>query len=79
MPQGAMAADAPTSHDAGRFERTWVLREQRESIERLQAEVAAALQSGGFGEAASFAIRLALEGRSSTASGTGTRATRPRA
>jgi serine/threonine-protein kinase RsbW len=61
MPQGAMAADAPTSHDAGRFERTWVLREQRESIERLQAEVAAALQSGGFGEAASFAIRLALE------------------
>lgn len=46
---------------AGRFERTWVLREQRESIERLQSEVSDALQGHGFGDAASFAIRLALE------------------
>ncbi|MFM7798353.1 MAG: ATP-binding protein [Planctomycetota bacterium] len=45
----------------GRFARTWVLHEQRDSVERLQSEVAEALGSQGFGEAAAFAIRLALE------------------
>ncbi len=52
-----MASDRPAS----RFERTWHFREQRESIERLQLDVAAALESAGYGEAAAFAIRLALE------------------
>ena len=46
---------------AGRFERTWVLHEEREAIERLQSEIGGALAQHGFGEAASFAIRLALE------------------
>lgn len=43
------------------FVRQWVLREQRESIEGLQHEVGAALIEHGYSEAASFAIRLALE------------------
>ena len=47
-------------HD-GRFERSWVLLEQRDSIEGLQSDVNDALHSCGYGEAASFAIRLALE------------------
>ena len=58
------------SHGA-RFERTWTLLEQRESVERVQHDVAAApdigqdsiavLLEAGYGEAAAFAIRLALE------------------
>lgn len=57
-----MAPD-PHTHPAGhgRFERSWVLHEQRDSVERLQSEVAEALAGHGFGEAAAFAIRLALE------------------
>jgi serine/threonine-protein kinase RsbW len=47
--------------DAGRFEQTWVLYEQRESIERLQSEVSAALHAHAYDDAAAFAIRLALE------------------
>jgi serine/threonine-protein kinase RsbW len=46
---------------AGRFEQTWVLYEQRESIERLQSEVSAALHAHAYDDAAAFAIRLALE------------------
>jgi len=56
-----MSVPAPHSPGTGRFERTWVLREQRESIESLQSEVAEVLHRGGYGDAASFAIRLALE------------------
>ncbi len=43
------------------FERTWVLREQRDSIESLQADVGRALHEFGYGEACTFAVRLALE------------------
>lgn len=43
------------------FERTWVLREQRDSIEALQADVGRALHEFGYGEACTFAVRLALE------------------
>jgi len=50
----------PPAH-AGRFERTWVLHEQRESIERLQSEVSATLHAHDYDDAAAFAIRLALE------------------
>ena len=46
---------------AGRFERSWTLRDEREAIERVQSEVGSALRSNDFGEAATFAIRLALE------------------
>ena len=46
---------------AGRFEQTWVLYEQRESIERLQSDVSAALHAHAYDDAAAFAIRLALE------------------
>jgi serine/threonine-protein kinase RsbW len=56
-----MTTPVQATHHADRFERTWVLREQRESIERLQHEMGALLEDGGFGEAAAFAIRLALE------------------
>jgi serine/threonine-protein kinase RsbW len=56
-----MATNPQHPAPAGRFERTWELREQRESIERLQSEVSDALQRHGFGDAAAFAIRLALE------------------
>ena len=52
-----MASERPVS----RFERKWQFREQRESIERLQSDVASALSAAGYGEAAAFAIRLALE------------------
>ena len=52
-----MASERPAS----RFERSWHFREQRESIERLQSDVASALAAAGYGEAAAFAIRLALE------------------
>ena len=52
-----MASERPVS----RFERKWQFREQRESIERLQSDVADALAGAGYGEAAAFAIRLALE------------------
>ena len=53
----------PTHGNAhgSRFDRTWVLHEERESIERLQSEVGEALHAHHFGEAATFAIRLALE------------------
>ena len=34
-----MTTPAQGTHHTGRFERTWVLREQRESIERLQHEM----------------------------------------
>ncbi|MEI6474754.1 MAG: ATP-binding protein [Planctomycetota bacterium] len=47
-------------HD-GHFERSWMLLEERDSIEGLQSDVNDALLSCGYGEAASFAIRLALE------------------
>jgi serine/threonine-protein kinase RsbW len=56
-----MATTPQHPASAGRFERTWELREQRESIERLQSEVSDALLRHGFGDAAAFAIRLALE------------------
>jgi serine/threonine-protein kinase RsbW len=56
-----MSTAPQTPAPAGRFERTWELREQRESIERLQSEVSDALHRHGFGDAAAFAIRLALE------------------
>ena len=48
------------SHGA-RFERTWTLLEQRESVERVQHDVAEALAKAGYDETAAFAIRLALE------------------
>jgi serine/threonine-protein kinase RsbW len=38
-----------------------VLREQRDSIETLQADVGRALHEFGYGEACTFAVRLALE------------------
>lgn len=44
-----------------RFERTWVLRDERDALERVQSEVGDALRGHGFDEAAAFAIRLALE------------------
>lgn len=56
----AMAAASPPS-PAGRFERRWTLREEREAIESLQADVCAALHGAGFPEASVFAVRLALE------------------
>ena len=56
-----MTAPAPGSQSGDRFERTWVLREEREAIERVQGDVGRALHEHGFGEAATFAIRLALE------------------
>ena len=46
---------------AGRFERTWVLRDERDALERVQSDVGDALRERGFDEAAAFAIRLALE------------------
>jgi serine/threonine-protein kinase RsbW len=45
----------------GRFEREWTLRDQRDAIETVQRAVAEALDAHGYGEAAAFAIRLALE------------------
>ena len=51
----------PSPVQGPRFERTWELREQRESIEQVQAAVSGALEAAGYGEAAAFAIRLALE------------------
>ena len=56
-----MAHPAPGQSHDGRFERSWVLLEQRDSIEGLQSDVNDALTGCGYGEAASFAIRLALE------------------
>lgn len=56
-----MAAHPDSASHPGRFERSWTLHEQRDSVERLQSEVATALEEHGFGEAAAFAIRLALE------------------
>ena len=56
-----MTAPAHGSAPGSRFERTWVLREEREAIERVQGDVGRALHEHGFGEAATFAIRLALE------------------
>jgi serine/threonine-protein kinase RsbW len=38
-----------------------VLREQRDSVESLQADVGRALHDFGYGEACTFAVRLALE------------------
>ena len=52
-----MTTPVQATHHADRFERTWVLREQRESIERLQHEMGALLEDGGFGEAAAFATK----------------------
>ena len=54
-------AAASTRFPAGRFERQWTLREEREAIESLQGDVCAALHAAGFTEASVFAIRLALE------------------
>ncbi len=45
----------------GRFEREWTLLDQRDAIETVQRAVAEALDDRGYGEAAAFAIRLALE------------------
>lgn len=45
----------------GRFEREWTLHDQRDAIETVQRAVAEALDERNFGEAAAFAIRLALE------------------
>ncbi len=57
-----MNPDRPVHPPSGpRFEHTWVLLEQRESVERVQHDVANALEEAGYGEAAAFAIRLALE------------------
>ena len=56
-----MSLPGPTPSHRAPFERTWVLREQRESIESLQADVGRALHDFGYGEAGSFAVRLALE------------------
>ena len=56
-----MAQPAPKPDSDARLERTWVLQEQREDIERLQGEVCALLHGAGFGEASTFAVRLALE------------------
>ena len=56
----AMAAATPPL-PPGRFERRWTLREEREAIESLQADVCAALHGAGFPEASVFAVRLALE------------------
>jgi serine/threonine-protein kinase RsbW len=56
-----MAHPAPGQSPDGRFERSWVLLEQRDSIEGVQSDVNDALTGCGYGEAASFAIRLALE------------------
>jgi serine/threonine-protein kinase RsbW len=58
-----VAAHHPSAphREPGRYERSWTLHEQRDSVERLQGEVAEALAAHGFGEAAAFAIRLALE------------------
>ena len=56
-----MAHPGPTPSHRAPFERTWVLREQRDSIEALQADVGRALHEFGYGEACTFAVRLALE------------------
>ena len=56
-----MAHPAHGQAGTGRFERTWVLHEEREAIDRVQAEVGQALHDHDFGDAATFAIRLALE------------------
>ena len=56
-----MAHPGPTPSHRAPFERTWVLREQRDSIETLQADVGRALHEFGYGEACTFAVRLALE------------------
>ncbi len=56
-----MAHPGPTPSHRAPFERTWVLREQRDSIESLQADVGRALREFGYGEACTFAVRLALE------------------
>lgn len=59
--KAAMAHPGPTPSHRAPFERTWVLREQRDSIETLQADVGRALHEFGYGEACTFAVRLALE------------------
>jgi serine/threonine-protein kinase RsbW len=56
-----MAHPGPSPSHRAPFERTWVLREQRDSIESLQADVGRALHDFGYGEACTFAVRLALE------------------
>jgi serine/threonine-protein kinase RsbW len=56
-----MAPTPPGPRPSGRFERAWTLREERDAIERLQSDVAGALASHGYGEASTFAVRLALE------------------
>jgi serine/threonine-protein kinase RsbW len=56
-----MAHSGPSPSHRAPFERTWVLREQRDSIESLQADVGRALNDFGYGEACTFAVRLALE------------------
>ena len=57
----AMAHPGPSPSHRAPFERTWVLREQRDSVESLQADVGRALHDFGYGEACTFAVRLALE------------------
>ena len=56
-----MAHTGPTPSHRAPFERTWVLREERDSIETLQGDVGRALHEFGYGEACAFAVRLALE------------------
>jgi serine/threonine-protein kinase RsbW len=56
-----MAHPGPSPSHRAPFERTWVLREQRDSVESLQADVGRALHDFGYGEACTFAVRLALE------------------
>ena len=56
-----MAHSGPSPSHRAPFERTWVLREQRDSVESLQADVGRALHDFGYGEACTFAVRLALE------------------
>lgn len=57
-----MSGPAQTTPRPGeRFEQEWTLFDRRESIEQVQQTVADALHVYGYGEAAAFAIRLALE------------------
>lgn len=57
-----MSGPTPTTHmHAERFKKEWTLLDQRDAIEAVQRAVAEALEERGYGEAAAFAIRLALE------------------
>lgn len=55
------SSPSPKPVHGQRFQREWTLLDERNAIEGVQQEVAAALDQFGYGEAAGFAVRLALE------------------